>query len=62
MYGIAPIFAHPDFRSWLQTDIQPPKIEVRFTPNSRRSRDLGWTSGFDPKRTLSGFRLGCLEG
>ena len=34
MCGIDPIFAHPDFRLWLQGDIQPPKIDFRLTPNS----------------------------
>ncbi len=30
-----------DFRSWLQADIQPPEIEVRFTPSNRHSGQ-GW--------------------
>ena len=37
MCAIARVFAHPDFRSWLQADIQPPEIEVRLTPNRRHS-------------------------
>ncbi len=28
MCGIDPIFARPDFRLWLQGDIQPPEIDV----------------------------------
>ncbi len=43
----------PNVGLWLQADIQPPEIDFRFTPNSGRSRDLGWTSGFDPKETLA---------
>ncbi len=38
MCGIARIFAHPDFRSWLQADIQSPEIDFRFAPNSGHSR------------------------
>ncbi len=41
MCGIARIFAHADFRFWLQADIQPPEIEVRFTPRTRHSGQ-GW--------------------
>jgi len=37
MCGIDPIFAHPDFRLWLQGDIQSPKIDFRLTPNSGHS-------------------------
>ncbi len=37
MYGIAPIFAHPNFRFWLKADIQSPKIDFRFTPNTGHS-------------------------
>ncbi len=35
--GIARIFAHPDFRSWLKADIQSLEIEVCFTPNNGHS-------------------------
>ncbi len=37
MYGIARIFAHPDFRLWLQADIQSPEIYFRFTPSNGHS-------------------------
>ncbi len=37
MYGIARIFAHPDFRLWLQADMQSPEIDFRFTPNNGHS-------------------------
>jgi hypothetical protein len=28
-------------RSWLQADLQPPEIDFRFSPESRRFRGLG---------------------
>ncbi len=33
MCGIARIFARPDFRFWLQADLQSPEIDFRLTPN-----------------------------
>ncbi len=34
-------------------DIQRPEIDFRSSPSSRRSRDLGWTSAYDPKGEVS---------
>jgi hypothetical protein len=31
----------PNVRSWLQADLQPPEIDFRFTPESRRFHGLG---------------------
>ncbi len=31
----------PNVRVWLQADIKPPEIEVRFTPSNRHS-GKGW--------------------
>ncbi len=46
-----------DVSFWLKADIQSPEIEVRFTPGSGRSRDLGWTSGYDPLQTSIDARI-----
>ena len=35
MYGIAPIFAHPDFRSWLKAEVTDPPAERPLHPQEQ---------------------------
>jgi hypothetical protein len=65
MRGIARIFAHPDFRSWLQGDIQPPENDVCSTPKSGLLAGLGRRcvaiSGRVTPRVPAEARSGCGE-